>query len=86
MSRGAVEASSMATAATVTFSNISRWVLKSRTLWCSSGDFARSFSPGAPLMTMTGDFSAYAPATLFSAFRPPTQYVMHNTPRPFTRA
>src|SRR5258706_511665 len=37
-------------------------VSNSRTLWWSNGFFSRSFMPGAPLMTTTGDFSANASA------------------------
>jgi len=33
-------------------------VRKFFTLWCSSGLFNRSRSPGEPLITSTGDFSA----------------------------
>ncbi len=55
------------------FSKTSNCVEKSRTLWCSSGLCARSESPGEPLRTITGDFSAYAPATLLQRLNPPTQ-------------
>jgi hypothetical protein len=35
---------------------------------------------------MTGDFSAYAPATALMTLNPPTEYVTHTAPMPFTRA
>ncbi len=86
MSRGPAPGSSTATDATVTFSKISSWVVKSRTLWCNNGERSRSPMPGAPLITTSGDFSAYAPATLFTTLSPPTQYVIHTHPSPLTRA
>ena len=57
----------------VSCSNTFFWVSNSRTLWCSSGFFSRSFIPGAPLMTTTGDFSAKASAVVLASFSPPTQ-------------
>ncbi len=48
--------------ATHSFSNTSNCVRKSRTRWCNSGLLIRSPKPGEPLITTTGDFSAYAPA------------------------
>ena len=42
--------------------------------------------PGAPLMTITGDFSAYAPAIELHRLKPPTQYVTQTAPKPCTRA
>ena len=44
--------------ATVIFSNTSRWVEKSRTIWCNKGFFTRSPRPGDPDSTTTGDRSA----------------------------
>ena len=59
--------------ATVSWSKTFFCVSNSRTLWCSSGFFSRSFIPGAPLMTTTGDFSAKASAVGLATLRPPTQ-------------
>ena len=64
----------------------SNWVSNVLTLWCRSGFRARSPTPGEPLRTMTGDFSANAPATLLAHDSPPTQYVTQTQPRPRTRA
>jgi hypothetical protein len=69
----AVRGSSSTAAATVIFSNTSNWVSNPLTLWCRSGLRARSESPGEPLRTITGDFSAYAPAMLLHRLNPPTQ-------------
>ena len=73
ISAKAVSGLSSTAEATVIFSKTSNWVEKSLTLWCSSGFRSRSDIPGEPLRTTTGDFSAYAPATLLQVLSPPTQ-------------
>ena len=56
------------------FSNTSYCVRKSRTRWCKQRIVVPArFRPGEPVITTTGDFSAYAPATELHRLSPPTQ-------------
>ncbi len=73
ISLNAVSGSSSTVEATVIFSKTSNCVSNPLTLWCSNGFRSRSETPGEPLRTITGDFSAKAPAMLLHRLRPPAQ-------------
>ena len=86
ISCSAVSGLSSTAEATVIFSKTSNCVSNPLTLWCSKGLCARSDRPGEPPSTITGDFSAYAPAMLLQVLSPPTQYVTQMQPSPWIRA